>query len=117
MDVDRPQLQLKLDSVECLLVDARTVRSCSDVAYTLPASATVWDLSGILIEGQPVKRETVVEWLNLAYLALLGEPYEQQQDQPEITTAAGLYELLAFADSVASAPAIYRATVSDSKLQ
>eukprot|EP00878_Enallax_costatus_P006924 GHUV01007256.1.p1 GENE.GHUV01007256.1~~GHUV01007256.1.p1 ORF type:complete len:369 (+),score=69.87 GHUV01007256.1:105-1109(+) len=117
MDDDRPHLQIKIASDEYLLVDARTIRSCSDVAYALPASATVWDLSGILIEGQLLKRVTVMEWLKLVYLALLGVPYEEQPDQPEIITAAGLYELLAFADSIASAPGIYRAIINDSKLQ
>eukprot|EP00878_Enallax_costatus_P014772 GHUV01015457.1.p1 GENE.GHUV01015457.1~~GHUV01015457.1.p1 ORF type:complete len:394 (+),score=55.18 GHUV01015457.1:153-1184(+) len=118
MDDGRPQLQIKVADVdEPLLVDARTVRSCSDIAYTLPTSATVWDLSGILIEGQPVKRKTVIEWLNWVYVSLLGAPYNEWAHQPETTTAAELYELLAFSDSIASAPGIYRACLSDSNLR
>lgn len=57
---DQETLQLKLADC-CLTVDAGTVRSASELAGGLPAGATEWDLSGLILDGQPVERDTVVQ--------------------------------------------------------
>lgn len=117
MDDEQPRLHVRLaEEAETLLVDGIAVRSSSAVAFALPESATVWDLSGLIIEGQPVKRQTLVTWLNIVYKAVLDYPY-QQVYQPPTLSAAELFELLAFSDSVASSRAVCLACVSDSMLQ
>jgi hypothetical protein len=82
----------------------------SSVAGGLPAEADEWDLSGLLVDSQPVSRATVVAWLNAAYQAVLGQVFEAQQ--PEVDPARsveGMYKLLLFADAVCSTPPVLRA--------
>ncbi len=65
-----------------LTVKATTLWSCSSCAEGLPADAEDWDLSQLLVEGDPVKRETVVSWLNCAYQRILDSEFEKQQEDP-----------------------------------
>ncbi|WIA18908.1 hypothetical protein OEZ85_003580 [Tetradesmus obliquus] len=68
MDVDEQQLNIRLaNESDVLKVDAALMRACSSVARGLPAEAAEWDLSNLLIEGQPVQRSTVIRWLNYCY--------------------------------------------------
>jgi hypothetical protein len=73
----------------------------------LPATDE-WDLSGLLVEGQPVSRATVVAWLNAACHNTYGTDYEQQEDSPACTFN-DLYRLLLFADAVDSTRPLLKA--------
>jgi hypothetical protein len=84
-----------------LLPMSQCVRSLPD--------KTEWDLSSLLINGQPVNRSTVVSWLNRVYNHLRGCDYEAQEVQPSATS---LYQLLVFADAVGSEKVLLKACVS-----
>uniref|UniRef100_A0A383VQJ4 Uncharacterized protein n=1 Tax=Tetradesmus obliquus TaxID=3088 RepID=A0A383VQJ4_TETOB len=77
-------------------------------------SETVWDLSNILIDGQPVQRATVVAWLNSCYQIVYTADYESQEaaDNPA-RTFEGLYRLLAFADAVDSTDGVLQRMMAD----
>uniref|UniRef100_A0A383VQL2 Uncharacterized protein n=1 Tax=Tetradesmus obliquus TaxID=3088 RepID=A0A383VQL2_TETOB len=77
-------------------------------------SETVWDLSNILIDGQPVQRATVVAWLNTCHQIVYKADYEaqEQQDNPALTFE-GLYRLLAFADAVDSTDGLMERLTAD----
>jgi hypothetical protein len=83
-----------------LEAEAHLVRMYSAVARQLPETEE-WDLSGLLVDGQPVSRATVVAWLNAAYQHAYEADFEQQDDS-SASSAEGLYSLLAFADAVGS---------------
>lgn len=110
-------------------------------ARGLPAGAAEWDLSKMQIEGQPVQRKTVLQWLQKAYQHVYGDPFvdplseaaqpgssspagppaqDEQQDRQDSATAeqAGptfteLTELLLFADAVGCTPPLLRACASE----
>lgn len=89
------------DSNPQLAADILTLRSCCSCCEGLPADAAVWDISSVLVGGTPVKRQTVVEWLNAVYSRLDDSCYEEQKES-EVQTMAALFELLTFADAVGS---------------
>jgi hypothetical protein len=96
----------------CLLdADEHLVRMYSAVARQLPVTDT-WDLSSLLIDGQPVSRSTVVAWLNAAYQNTFDRDFEQQDDSPG-SSAEGLYQLLAFADAINSSRPLIRGCCED----
>jgi hypothetical protein len=90
-----------------LEAEACLVRMYSAVARQLPETDE-WDLSGLLVDGQPVSRAIVVAWLNAAYQHAYLADYEQQADSPACIVE-GLYLLLAFADAVHSTPGMLAA--------
>jgi hypothetical protein len=83
----------------------------SSVASGLPDTGDEWDLSGLLVDGQPVSRATAVAWLNAAYQAVREQDFEQQNDSP-VCSVDGLYRLLSFADAVGSTKPLLRACCS-----
>ena len=87
-----------------LRANMHIVRSCCSCGGGLPKDAAEWDLSTLLVGGEPVQRATVVAWLNCAYVRITDEEYEpqQQHDDDERSTVAGLARLLAFADAIGS---------------
>jgi hypothetical protein len=90
-----------------LEAEAHLARLFSAVARQLPETDE-WDLSGLLVDGQPVSRATVVAWLNAAYQHAYGTHYEQQEDSP-VHSVERLYSLLAFADAVNSTEPLLKA--------
>ncbi|KAF6252956.1 hypothetical protein COO60DRAFT_1643549 [Scenedesmus sp. NREL 46B-D3] len=44
-----------------------------------PGADTVWDLSNMAVDGQPVSRPLVVAWLNAAYRRAYEAAYEELQ--------------------------------------
>jgi hypothetical protein len=94
-----------------LMVDRTILAAFSSCIRGLPSEAEEWDISEILIEGQPVQRQTVVSWLNSAYSFALDEPFDQDA-QPE-RSMPGLAQLLAFADAIGSTKGLLRACLSD----
>jgi hypothetical protein len=95
-----------------LRANSHRIRSCSNVAATFSDDdEAVWDLSNLLIGGQPVERSTVVAWLNGIYSTISGSCFEEQQELPT-RTACGLHKLLAFADAVDTEPGIVQALMS-----
>lgn len=95
-------------SLNILEVDRSILQCWSSCAKGLPATADEWDVSQLLIEGQPVQRETVVAWLNALYDIVYGKPFEQQEKSP-VHNITGLAQLLAFADAVGSSRGVLRA--------
>ncbi|WIA41200.1 hypothetical protein OEZ86_004815 [Tetradesmus obliquus] len=92
--------------------DEQLVRLLSLVARALPEGGE-WDLSGLLLDGQPVSRAVVVAWLNAAYQQAYGEDFEAQEpDQDPACSVQGLYMLLSFADAVDSTKPLLRACCS-----
>jgi hypothetical protein len=53
-----------------ILVDAALMRLCSSCAGGLPAEAATWDISNLVIDGQPVQRSTVIAWLDTCYVIM-----------------------------------------------
>ena len=66
MDTVNDTLRIKLAgaSAEPIIADRCTLQCYSTCARGLPAAAEEWDLSQLLIEGQPVQRGTAVAYLN-----------------------------------------------------
>jgi hypothetical protein len=87
------------------------LQTVSQCAAGLPDDAAEWDLSGLLIEGQPVSHGVVVAWLHAAMMCVHEEPFagEAQQEPPLNCSAAGLAQLLAFADAVGSSRGLLHA--------
>uniref|UniRef100_A0A383V5M2 Uncharacterized protein n=1 Tax=Tetradesmus obliquus TaxID=3088 RepID=A0A383V5M2_TETOB len=100
-----------------LVVKAVLMRSCSAVAEGLPAAAAEWDLSNLLIDGQPVQRSTVVRWLNHCYMRVHNVMFDDQLAYEEVLSAAALFQLLALADSVGSGRGIMIACLPEKQLQ
>jgi hypothetical protein len=69
-------LLIKVAAGEPLEAESLLLRSLScavsDSARGLPAAAEEWDVSGLLLDGQPFTRETVSCWLSCAYSAIHG---------------------------------------------
>lgn len=69
---ERPELRILLasevDASSPIVEDAALVRLCSSCAGALPAEAATWDISNLLIDGQPVQHSTVIRWLDLCYI-------------------------------------------------
>lgn len=73
----------------------------SSCARGLPAAAEEWDVSALLIEGQPVQRETVVAYINAISQHVNNEVViEEQHDSKPTRSMTALAQLLAFADAV-----------------
>jgi hypothetical protein len=103
---------LPLAAAAQLEADKQVVCLFSLVARALPAGDE-WDLSGLLLDGKPVSRATVVAWLNAAYQAAYEEEFEEQQrDKNPACSGEGLYQLLSFADAVDSTRPVLRACCS-----
>ncbi|WIA20917.1 hypothetical protein OEZ85_005259 [Tetradesmus obliquus] len=95
-----------------LEADKRVVFLLSSVARALPETDE-WDLSGLLVERQPVSRPTVVAWLNAAYQLVYEEDYEAQgPDEDPACSVEGLHMLLSFADAVDSTRPVLKACCS-----
>jgi hypothetical protein len=92
------QLPIRLVNGETLSADESVLRACSSAARGLPADADVWDLSNLLIAGEPVQRKPVISWLNMCYNAVHGEPFVADGGPPDVVM--DLFRLLAFADSI-----------------
>ncbi len=88
------------------------MRSVCDGARGLPAAAEEWDVSGLLLDGQPFSRETVSCWLSCAYSFFDGSEQLDTQFVEQLSTVTGLTQVLAFADAVGSCVGLCRATCS-----
>ncbi|KAI8464261.1 MAG: hypothetical protein J3K34DRAFT_526351 [Monoraphidium minutum] len=66
---DEPTLWIQLTDAAAprLPAHAALLRAYSSCVRGLPAGSGVWDLSGLLIDGAPVERAVVVEWLEAVY--------------------------------------------------
>jgi hypothetical protein len=84
---DAPTLSIKVGSGNCITGVSREVLNLlSSCARGLPADAAQWDLSLLLVEGQHVCKQTVLSWLNKAYLCTYGEMFAdgvEYQKQPQ----------------------------------
>jgi hypothetical protein len=95
------RLAADADDAGCPLVaDKLTLQCFSSCARVLPAAAEEWDLSQLLLDGQPVQRSTVVCWLNAISQQCDNKPMFTDQPDSPARTMAGLAQLLAFADAV-----------------
>jgi hypothetical protein len=128
---DAPPLEAEWSLVQCFSECARNLlasasadsiimRPCSpQPARTGSASSICWDLTGLLIDGTPARRETVIDWLNMAYHLIHNEPYLKELDlglcgppqrsahmpasrNKAALSARRLLQLLVFADAVGS---------------
>lgn len=85
-----------------VLKAVKSIVGCwSSCAKGLPAAAQEWDVSQLLIEGQPVQRDTVMAWLNSVYYTTYRQPFEQPEQKPA-GRMTGLAKLLGFAGAVGS---------------
>jgi hypothetical protein len=116
---DDPMLRLQLadDGPEQppLRASVRLLRAGSCCAHDLPSDSTVWDLSNLLIDGRPVKHDTVTAWINVLYMQLEGIHYMDAQGPPALD-ARRLYQVLAFADAVHSMRGVLRACLPKEEL-
>jgi hypothetical protein len=114
--VDDAEGLVKLADGDSLAADLVLVRACSSCARCLPADTNEWDLSGLLIDGTPVQRTTVEAWLSCVDTAVHGAV--QSGSKPmcpkgALTDAAGLYQLLSFADAVGSSGGVLTACLQE----
>jgi hypothetical protein len=95
-------LSIKIASVPPLQADSLLVRSMCDSARGLPAAAEEWDVSGLLLDGQPFSRETISCWLSCVNSLVDGPAVLGPLDIEQLSTVTGLTQVLAFADAVGS---------------
>jgi hypothetical protein len=88
------------------------LRPFSSVARALPSDAKQWDVSGLLLDGEPFSRETVQCWLSCIYSSLHGPAELSSEDCQQLSTATGLRQVLAFAHAVGSPQALLTAACS-----
>lgn len=103
------QLRIILKDAEPVVAPLYDCRTFSSVAKSLP-DTNEWNLSDILINGEHVKRETVLQWLSA--LEQLTE-HQQPAADGQSCTVSSLYELLAFADAVGSRRGLLMACISN----
>lgn len=113
--LDEPQLRILLAAGESLQAPAYVLRCMSSCACGLPADAAEWDLSGLLLEGQPIPTAIVKAWLAAVSNSLKTQP--DRDYAKELSNASqkakGLYQLLQFADAVGSRPVVLHACLTD----
>ena len=105
-------LVIKIASGDPLQADSLLVRGLCDNARGLPAAAEEWDVSGLLLDGQPFSRETVSCWLSCVYSVVDGLTQLGPQDIEQLSTVTGLTQLLAFADAVGSSVGLLNSVCS-----
>ena len=89
------------DDSEPLEVHILAVRPLSRCAEASP-NRLEWDLTNLVIDGQPVGRKTVVAWLNCAYQYIHGCDFEAVAEGEHISSSQDLYDFLTFSDAVDS---------------
>ena len=104
----------KVAAGEPLEAESLLLRSLCDSARGLPAAAEEWDVSGLLLDGQPFTRETVSCWLSCAYSAIHGIRELSAQQVDQLSTVTGLTQVLVFADAVGSYEGLSMAACSQS---
>ena len=109
--VDEHMLVKLGEVVEPILVDPFVVQAFSQCARALP-SKDEWDLSNLLIDGQPVGRDTVVAWLNKAYSLVNSSSFECMTGSTT-PSLLDLHQLLVFADAVGTKQFLLEAIVAD----
>jgi hypothetical protein len=88
------------------------VRGLCDIAEGLPAAADTWDVSGLLLDGQPFSGNTVSCWLSCAHSAIHGLEELRPQEIQQLSTVTGLTQVLAFANAVGSYAALCKTACS-----
>jgi hypothetical protein len=86
----------------------RLLKFLSQCARCLPLATEEWDLSNLIINGQPVTRATIVAWLNCACQLIDSTDFEAPPAPAAPATAHDLYNLLVFADAVESVKGLVR---------
>lgn len=97
---------------QAIVFDRHLLAAYSSCARGLPADATEWDVSQLLIGGQSVQRETVIAWLNAANKPIHGCEFVPQASSP-VRSMSGLAQLLAFADAVGTSRGLLLAFDTD----
>jgi hypothetical protein len=105
-------LTIKVAQGEPLQAVSSLVRGLCDSAGGLPATADVWDVSGLLQDGQPFSRETVSCWISCVNSLADGPTQLGPQDIEQLSTVTGLTQVLAFADAVGSSVGLLNAACS-----
>jgi hypothetical protein len=111
-DVD---MHIKLAAGASVPAESFLLRKISDVARDLPAASAEWDVSGLLLNGQPFSNTTVQCWLDCAYYPLYGTAELDPEDLQHISTVKGLHDVLAFAHAVGSPEGLLKAACSQLK--
>jgi hypothetical protein len=113
MDVafEEPQLRIVLHTGDVLHAPVYGVKCMSACACNLPADAPEWDLSGLLVDGQPVSLSIVKAWLGAVYKQL-GDGQYAEDLHATSRTVEGLYQLLRFADAVGSRQGVVQACLA-----
>jgi hypothetical protein len=113
MDIafEEPQLRIVLHNGDVLHAPVHGVKCMSACACNLPADAPEWDLSGLLVDGQPVSLSIVKAWLGAVYKQLGEEQYWLALDTTS-QEMEGLYQLLRFADAVGSRQCVLQACLA-----
>jgi hypothetical protein len=86
------EVHIKLaNETEPIVAQMSVVRFFCSCGRGLPAGSKTWDLTTLLIDGEPVTKPVIVAWLNAAYRQAYATDFEQQENPPH-RTASGLYE-------------------------
>lgn len=118
---DGEQGLIKLADGSTLDAELPVLRVFCSCARGLPAAAQEWDLSGLLVDGQPVQRSTVAAWLACIDSVVDGTPPaaaaaaeagDGVAAAAALTEATGLRRLLSFADAVGSSGGVLQACLS-----
>ena len=108
---DGPKLVIRIaDEQEVLEADRIMLQAISGCARAVP-QGDQWNLTCLLLNGEPVSRKVLVAWLNSVYQHISGCTFE---DQPEAApTADYLCQLLTFADAVSSSKPLISAIAAE----
>ena len=109
---DEEDVQIRTAAGEPLAADSFVLRALSTCARALPADAAVWDVSGLLYDGQPFTRETVACWLQCCCSSIHGTAELDCDSISMISTVTGLAQVLAFAHAVGSFVGMLQAACS-----
>ena len=104
-------IQIKVAAGESVAAESFVLRALSSCARALPADAADWDVSGLLIDGQPYSRAVVSCWVQCCN----SHNYVEDLDTDSInqlSTVIGLTQVLAFADAVGSYAGVFKAACS-----
>jgi hypothetical protein len=107
-------MQIKVSAGEPIPAKSFLIRTFSSCAEQLPQDASEWDVSGLLIDGEPFSQATVECWLHCAYSHVYGPDHLDAADLEQLSTAAGLHHVLAFAHAVGSFEGLLKAAGSQS---
>lgn len=109
---DEADMLIKLTADDPLQAESFIIRTFSSVARGLPADATEFNVSELLLDGQPYSKETIQCWLNCGRRTVYGPAELEAVDISMLSTVHQLHQVLSFAQAVGSPDGLLTAACS-----